>query len=239
MLSFIISILLISNLQAGMVSTMPSTYLETGIPNSHLVTKNIVRGMAPRNAADIDTLINLGITDFLIFKIDTNGDVAREINLLEEKGVSKNKITHLDFPWKDVTDFRPVCEMTILALKKIEMAEKNNRKLYMHCTVGEDRTGYLAGLYKIYRGQDDVAGVFEGELCDKGYEAGNPKKGMNVVAKIRESLTPSFLTMVEILKVAKKNKVDLSKKLCGQVEFNSLSAADSKKFKCQKSKLIH
>lgn len=51
---------------------MPSTYLATGIPNSHLVTKNVIRGVAPRDSADIETLIHLGVTDFLIFKIDMN-----------------------------------------------------------------------------------------------------------------------------------------------------------------------
>ncbi|MFA6237443.1 MAG: hypothetical protein WC635_08970 [Bacteriovorax sp.] len=239
MLALILQCLLLTDVHAGMVSNMPSTFAETGIPNSHLVTKNIVRGMAPRNSADIDTLINLGVTDFLIFKIDTNGDVAKEINLLEEKGISKTRISHFDFPWKDITDFQPICEMTIDALKKIEAVEKNNRKMFFHCTVGEDRTGFLAGLYKIYRENQSIDDVFKNELCDKGYEAGNPKKGMNVVVKIRESLTPSFLTMVEIINTARKNKIALSKKLCQQREFNSMNESDIKKFKCQKSKLIH
>lgn len=91
MFTILLNFLLITNVHAGLVSTMPATFLETGIPNSHLVTKNVIRGMAPRNSADIDILINLGVTDFLIFKIDTNGEVEKEISLLEEKGVSKKK----------------------------------------------------------------------------------------------------------------------------------------------------
>ena len=59
-----------------------------------------------------------------------------------------------------------------------------------------------------------VDDVFQSELCDKGYEAGDPIKGMNIVAKVRESLTPSFLTMAEIIK---KNR-NLNKKLCNTRE---------------------
>ncbi|MBC7541047.1 MAG: dual specificity protein phosphatase family protein [Bacteriovorax sp.] len=239
MFTLLLNFLLIANVQAGLVSTMPSTYLETGIPNSHLVTKNVIRGMAPRNSDDIDTLINLGVTDFLIFKIDTNGDVEKEISMLEEKGVNKKNITHLEFPWKDITDFKPVCEMTIDALKTIEDAENNNRKVFFHCTVGEDRTGYLAGLYKIYHENINIEDSFVNELCDKGYEAGNPKKGMNVVMKVRKSLTPAFLTMVDLINETRKNKKLLSKKLCTQSEFNSFSPAVMKNFICKKSKLIH
>lgn len=100
--------------------------------------------------------------------------------------------------------------MTIDALKTIEAAENKN-----------------------------VDDVFVGELCDKGYEAGNPKKGMNIVMKVRDGLTPAFLTMVNLINEAKKNKKILNKKLCTQTEFNSFSAADMKKYICKKSKLIH
>ncbi len=238
MLSLILSLLLIANANAGMVSSMPSTLADTGIPNSHLVTKNVIRGMAPRNSTDVDSLINLGVSDFIIFKNDINGEVEKEISLLEEKGITKTRITHLDFPWKDITDFRPICEMTIDALKKIATAEENNRKVYFHCSVGEDRTGYLAGLYLIYHENQAIDRVFENELCDRGYEAGNPKKPFTVVAKIRESLTPSFLAMADIINNARKNRSALSKKLCTQIALSPMSTEVSKKFKCKKSKYV-
>lgn len=235
MFKFFIPFFIATSVHAGLVSTMPSTYKETGIPNSHLLRTNVIRGMAPRNEADIDKLISLGVSDFLIFKIDTNGEVQKEIDRLEEKGIAKKNISQFDFPWKDVTDFRSVCEMTVDALKKIESAEKANRKIYFHCTVGEDRTGYLAGLYKIYRENKSVDEVFVSEMCDKGYEAGNPRKGMNVVVKVRESLTPSFLTMAGIIQSAAKNGIVLSKKLC----VDNFSAANWKDYKCKTSRLIH
>lgn len=232
MIVSILSWLLFSNAHAGLVSIMPSTFTEVSVPNSHLVSPNVIRGMAPRNEADIDSLIAVGVSDVLIFKNETSGEVTKEINLLEEKGIEKTKITHIDFPWKDISDFRPVCEMTIAALNKLESAENNNRKIFFHCTVGEDRTGYLAGLYKIYRGDQNIQEVFQGELCDKGYEAGDPKKGMNVVLKVRESLTPAFLKMIDVLNLAKKNKAKLNKKLCDQVGQASLSSVDISHFKC-------
>lgn len=215
---------------AGMVSSMPATYKEAGIPNTHLVHENVIRGMAPRNSGDIDKLLSLGVSQFLIFKIDTNGDVQKEKDLLLKKGVSEKNISHYDFPWKDITDFRSVCEMSIDALKKIEAAEKKKQKIFFHCSVGEDRTGYLAGLYLIYSEKKTVNQVFQSELCDKGYEAGNPQKPMNVVSKIRESLTPSFLKMAKLIE-----KGGLNKKLCAE-NFDEISVKD---FKCKTSRLIH
>lgn len=44
--------------------------------------------------------------------------------------MSKQSINHLDFPWKDITDLKPVCEMTIDALKIIENAENSNRNFF-------------------------------------------------------------------------------------------------------------
>lgn len=235
MFKLILPILFALNAKAALVSTIPSTYKDTGIPNSHKVNKNVIRGMAPQKEEDIEKLISLGVSDFLIFKNDTNGEVQKEIDLLEEKGISKKNISQYDFPWKDITDFRSICEMTMDALKTIEVADQNNRKIYFHCTVGEDRTGYLAGLYKIYSENKSVDEVFVSEMCDKGYEAGDPKKPMSVVAKVRESLTPAFLTMAKIVQTAAKSGNGLSKKLC----IENFNAQNWKDYKCKTSRLIH
>ena len=171
----------------------------------------------------------------MIFKNSTNGEVEKEISTLEEKGVDKNNITHFDFPWKDITDFKSVCEMTVDAIKTLEAADKANQKIFFHCTVGEDRTGYLAGLYRIYSQNISTDEVFQKELCARGYEAGDPRKVINVVMKIRETLTPSFLTMVDIINDAKKNKKILSKKLCTQDNFNNYNATILKKYTCART----
>ncbi len=221
--------------QAGLVSPIPSTYLETGIPNSHLVSDNIIRSMAPRNEKDLDRLVELGVEKFLIFKIDTNGDVEKQKNLLLTKGYVAKDILHLPFPWKDVTDYQAVCEMTVEALNFLKASDSKNQTTIMHCTVGEDRTGYLAGLYKIYSQQSESAeDIFQSELCDKGYEAGNPKKIFHVVQKVRESLTPAFFGMVDLIE--RNHGKKLIKLMCKNFQ---AAKVNFKEFSCKKSKLFN
>lgn len=215
-------------------SVMPSTYTATGIPNSHQLSDNVIRGMAPRNKKDLQTLLDLGVEKFLMFKIDTNGDIAKEISTLTSMGVSSKNMLHLPFPWKDIADYNSVCEMTVDALNMIKSAEDKNQKIYFHCTVGEDRTGYLAGLYKIYRADNESRmEIFENELCDKGYEAGNPEKVYSVVKKVRENLTPLFLGMADLIEENAGKK--LTKSLCKGLVIPKVNFKD---YSCKKSKLL-
>lgn len=233
---FLIAILIKSSLGlAALVSSIPSTYNEIGIPNSHLVTNNIIRGMAPRNHQDLEDLVELNVQKYLLFKIDTNGEIAKEITALIELGISPKNILHLPFPWKDITDFKPVCEMTIEALNMLSLAERNNHKLFLHCTVGEDRTGYIAGLFKLYNNanNESIDEIFASELCDKGFEAGNPKKIFHVAQKVRDNLTPAFLGMSELI-IANRGK-KLTKNLCKKLV---IPKVDFKKYSCKQSKLI-
>ena len=171
---------------------------------------------------------------FLIFKIDTNGDVAKEINRLLEMGVAQKDILQLNFPWKDITDYQSVCEMTVDALNMIKISEEQNQKIYFHRTVGEDRTGLLAGLYKIYRGDNETRHESgENEMCDKGYEAGNPKKIYTVVKQVRESLTPAFLGMADLIE-KNRGKV-LKKEMCGSLVIPKVNFGI---YSCKKSRLF-
>ena len=223
-----------SSVFAGMTSNMPSSFEDTGIPNSHLLSDNVIRGMAPRNQKDMQKLLDLGVEKFLMFKIDTNGDIAKEIETLSNLGVPAKNMLHLEFPWKDITDYVPVCEMTVDALNMIKTSESKNQKIFFHCTVGEDRTGYLAGLYKIYRGDNEtVKEIFDGEMCDHGYEAGNPNKIYSVVKKVREALTPAFLGMVKIIEANPGKK--LTKAMCKGF---TPPKVNFKEFSCKKSNLL-
>ncbi len=219
---------------SALVSNMPSTFTEIDIPNSHLVSENVIRGMAPRNQKDLEDLIGLGVEKFILFKIDTNGDIAKEIENLKSLGVQKKNILHLAFPWKDISDFGSVCGMTIDALNMLKSSDDAGKKIFFHCTVGEDRTGYLAGLYKLYSGEEDsLENIFLGEMCDKGYEAGNPKKIYSVVKQVRENLTPAFLGMSDLIEKNKWKK--LTKSLCKNLV---IPTVDYKKFSCKKSRLF-
>ncbi len=227
-------VILAQTSHAGMKSNMPSTYEETGIPNSHLLSENVIRGMAPRNKKDLQTLLDLGVEKFLMFKIDTNGDVAKEIETLLAMGVPQKNMLQLDFPWKDITDYGAVCEMTVEALNMIKTAEANNEKIFFHCTVGEDRTGYLAGLYKIYRGDNETRKeIFDGEMCDKGYEAGNPEKIFTVAKKVRDALTPAFMGMADLIEKNAGKK--LTKTMCKSLV---IPKVNFKEYSCKKSRLL-
>lgn len=225
---------LFSRAHAGASSNMPSTYLETGIPNSHLLSENVIRGMAPRNKKEMQALLDLGVERFLMIKIDTNGDIAKEVETLSSLGVADKDMLHLDFPWKDITDYGAFCEMTVDALNMLKTSEANGKKIYFHCTLGEDRTGYLAGLYKIYRGDEETRKeIFENEMCDKGYEAGNPTKVYHVVKKVRDGLTPAFIGMADLIEKNAGKK--LSKSICKGLV---IPKVNFKEYSCKKSKLL-
>ena len=228
------AMLLSTSIHAGMTSNIPSSFADTGIPNSHLISENVIRGMAPRNTKDMQKLLDIGVEKILMFKIDTNGDIAKEIETLTSLGVPSKNMLHLPFPWKSVTDYVPVCEMTVDALNMIKISESKNQKIYFHCTVGEDRTGYLAGLYKIYRGDNEtIKEIFNSEMCDRGYEAGNPNKPFTVVKQVRETLTPAFLGMVKLIEANRSKK--LTKAMCKGFVVPKINF---KEFSCKTSSLL-
>lgn len=194
----------------------------SSIPNAHIIYQeqeaSLIRGRAPATQKQFQELLDLGVSEFLIFKIDTKGEVRKEQELLQKMGVPANSITHIAFPWKDLTDFKSSCTMTIQALRTLEQAVADNKSLYFHCTVGEDRTGYLSGLWGIWAGTYlSASESVEKELCARGYEAGNPNKPYrDVVLKIRETLTPMYLKMALLLEESKRRGKPLDESLCDQ-----------------------
>lgn len=192
------------------------------IPNAHIVTETseavAIRGRAPKNVQEIQELLSLGITDVLIFKNETKNEVQKEKAQLTKLGLSSESITHIPLPWKDLHDFKRVCIMTVEALQVLQKTLQQGRSIYFHCTVGEDRTGYLAGLWGLwthsYRSPEQA---LHEEMCARGYEAGNPNKPYkDVVFKIRETLTPTYLKMAQLLTEAKNRGQELHTSLCDQ-----------------------
>ncbi|MNS90680.1 hypothetical protein D3C72_1247410 [compost metagenome] len=208
------------------------------ISNAHVVFQNqnstIFRGKAPANKSQYQELINLGVTEFIIFKNDVKGEVEKEISQLQSMGIQRNSISHIPFLWKDITDFKSACEMTIEALQKIEVAVQDGKNLYFHCTAGEDRTGYLAGLWGLWADTyPSLKKSFNEELCARGYEAGNPNKPYRgVVSKIRETLTPTYLKMAVLLHQARTEGRGLDSALCQtEPDLQSLKIS-SQQYKC-------
>lgn len=193
---------------------------ETGItiPNARFVNgnKQILRSMRPWNRdpttpsmmsvdlALVDQIINAGVTDLIIFKTQEpdRDDIAIQREVFLEKGFTENQISSIPFPWKGFTEFKDVCKMTLKALRKIkEVKADPSRKVLFHCTVGEDRTGYLAALFSLLEEPNlkdnplRVKEIFNEEACRGGYEGGNAHKPHAVKASIREALTPLFTKM--------------------------------------------
>jgi hypothetical protein len=214
----IVSFLMIS--ASAQAATLSGTVAGLSIPNSHVVTQTesqqVFRGRAPTNK-QMQELLDLGVRQFVIFKNDVRGEVTQEIADLKRLGVPAENIKSIPFPWKDIRNFKEVCEMTITALQTIENATAKGESIFFHCTAGEDRTGYLASLWTLWSGAKTSAREsFKQDMCAHGYEAGNPHKPYReVVAKIRETLTPTYQKMLLVLKEARAQNQELDLSMCG------------------------
>jgi len=205
---------------AGLVSPFHSTVEGFTIPNTHYVDEAedaILRGMAPN--LKLHEFLDNEITDVLIFKNETfsknshyNEPVKRQIKKMQGLGYKVatvgdpldesgyGRVYHLDFRYKDIESFETACRQIIDGLHLIdEVSRSEDRILFFHCTVGEDRTGVLAGLNRMLTQNWDVDQAFNEEMCRYGFGAGNKgkvnaQKG-KVLKNIRTELTPVFLKM--------------------------------------------
>lgn len=223
-------------------SPFKSTVPGITIGNTHLVGKGqgeVLRGSQPLTS--IPELIAYGITDVLIFKTETRNEVAQEIASLREAGLSADRITHIPFKWKDVGSFEEVCNQVLDGLDKLQVVRSTRgRKIFFHCTVGEDRTGMLAGLHRLLNEGGDFAKTFQSELCENGYEAGNPKKPGMVVDAIRSEITPNFLKFSYLIQTGAITKTKLDRGVCKRdSEITAAMAGDRRydvaPFKCKAS----
>jgi len=231
---------------AALSSPIPSSVEGISIPNTHYVSKEdtrpLLRGMAPHG--ELKSLLKMGITDFLIFKLETRNEVTQEVTDLIQLGVSPSRIHKIPFQWKKV-EFTESCLQTIEALSLMrKIAKSKDRALFFHCTVGEDRTGVLSGLYQMLRYDTLVWDAFENEMCEKGYGSGNPHKPyFKVVKPIRENLTPFYLKMAFLITYGKFNSGPLDPQLCqkdpetdSDYRENFLPYLDE--YKCNSSSLV-
>ena len=99
--------------------------------------------------------------------------------------VTAEDVKSIAFPWKGYPDFKTPCRQTVQGLRFLVGHAQRGMKVYFHCTVGEDRTGELAGLYRMLAEGLDASTAFHGELCEGGYSAGNPQKPYNGVKLTR------------------------------------------------------
>lgn len=212
-------------------SPFPSTVKGLSIPNAHEIVKDRVwRGMAPLRRQQVRELAGLGVTDILVFR----NQVAGEEGMLTPKQVKAAdrrilRVHEIPFKWKDVAGFEESCRHVVRGLKLIDDVLKDGtRRLFFHCTVGEDRTGLLAGLYRIVFEDGDPERVFRDEMCAHGYAEGDPGKPAHVSETVRGNLTPVYLKMVALHKAGKITRTHLSEEACA----GDPGPVDASTFRC-------
>jgi hypothetical protein len=199
---------------AALSSPFVSTVDELSINNSHYVdsSKRIIRGMSPHGK--INELNDIGITDILIFKNQTRTEIDDELKEIAVVNPEIN-VVQIEFLWHAYPSYKKACEKTIDALKLLKKVRfDSQRKIFFHCTVGEDRTGYLAGLYRMLVSRWNAKKAFYGEMCENGYANGNPNKPDYVVSEIRDDLSPLFTYMSGLIDEGKLSLNDLNKSYC-------------------------
>jgi hypothetical protein len=231
----LLNFIIVSTAFGGLTSSIPGTVAGLSIPNSHYVlNETIIRGQTPRSIDEYTELKNLGVKSVLIFKNETKDEVKTEIQTLKNLKIA---YSHIDFPWKDIAEFAPVCNKAKDALKLLIKNKQAETKTYFHCTVGEDRTGFLAGLLILSETpQMAIKDVFQEELCAKGYEAGDTNKIQAVVKTVRDNLTPVFLKFAYLLKISKNNveKIDCNYDFSSDQAFLNNTYNKPLSFKCGK-----
>lgn len=164
------------------------------IPNSHQVDLDgqVFRGREPKEK--VSELPNIGITDVIIFKTDTRGEVEAEKVALKKL---KIKFHHIPFQWKEFTSLEDACVQIVDALSIIKKVKAKDGKVFFHCTAGEDRTGALAGVFRMLDEGLTMKKVFREEMCARGYSDGNENKPALVTGAIERELTPLFVAMAQ------------------------------------------
>lgn len=174
--------------------------------------EQVYRGKGP--GKKVGELAELGITDVIIFKHDTKGEVNREIESLIELEINAH---HIPFHWKDIPSLQIACEQVIEALTIIKRVKADGGSVFFHCTAGEDRTGLLAGLFRMLEERLDQQTAFEEEMCAKGYSDGNFQKPKAVTSAIEKGLTPLFLEMARMIESGELSMKKLDKKVCRSI----------------------
>ena len=197
--------------------------MNISIPNAHVLEQSATAGIVLRGEQPGDHILELaaaGITDVLIFKKQTQAEVDQELAILTGQvaldGGSKKmsfpaeRVHIVPFPWKNFPDQQVACQQSLQALRVLrDIHNQPGRSVYFHCTVGEDRTGYLAGLYRILFDGWTAQQAWINEMCKWGYGSGDPRKPDTVNQAINRELTPIFLRMLELLESQKLSLLSL------------------------------
>ncbi len=179
----------------GLSSPFDSSVDGISVPNTHWVDPDhmILRGMEPRTPEQFGELHAAGVERALVFKNSTTqDDVPGE---LAAWSLPEGDAIQIPFAWKDYTGFQEPCEQTVEALRFVRESVEAKKKVFFHCTVGEDRTGYLAALYDVLYQGANANDAFDRDMCEHGYAGGNPQKPFFVLGALGRGLTPLYREM--------------------------------------------
>lgn len=177
---------------SGARAHLRSSLSGVSIRNAHEVTAGILRGSEP--GRKYTELVALGVTDVVIFKGQSRGEVDRAILDFTAAGVRTH---HIPFRWKDLESQEVACRQVIEALRILRDNERAGKTTFFHCTAGEDRTGLLAGMWRILKEGMEPRTAWNTEMCPRGYADGNPAKPRLVSDAIHAELTPLFFGLAE------------------------------------------
>jgi len=153
----------------------------------------IFRGSQPFKDSHYEQLKKMKIQNVIIFKIEKDQEVLNEKIKLVQFGIEPQNIYHIPMKWKDFSDYTEACEWTKKALMILVRSYQNRERTYFHCTAGQDRTGYLDGLFQLWLNpQVPLNDVFQKRLCQFGYAGAEPKKPKAISNAIDQELTIYF-----------------------------------------------
>lgn len=220
-------------------TTMTSDAERVTLPNTHTVLADngkgapVYRSNSPYLTQHVLEIMDLNIETVIVFKSFYNKtDKNLLYSLYEDTGYDTSRMVHIPMPWKQdgkkPFDYKKACEMTVEAM---EIIKHSTGPVLFHCTVGEDRTGMLAGLLQVQNGLS-VDKAFRDELCARGYEAGNPTKNESpvVVKAVRDALTPLYLKMATVIA---NNNGQISKKDCSDLPTKYTNDLRAEELQCE------
>jgi protein-tyrosine phosphatase len=189
----------------------------TTLKNVHALDaqKRVIRGAQPVGKSA--ELKKLKITDVLIIKQQTRGEVDKELAELQAAGIRTQVIP---MKWSDV-EAREVCHQIVEAVQTLQKLKRQGKRVYFHCTAGEDRTGAVAGLFRMVDQGWTAKRAFEEELCARGYSDGNPGKPRPVTSAIESSLTPAFWALSK----SANSETGLNPSECNRIDVTSARPA--------------
>lgn len=227
----LVLVLIVAAPALSLESPFPSTIEGISIPNSHFVAKEkgyLLRGMMPMTRKQAWELSRYGVTHVLVFRNDSEGESAFKDEQRRFRRIPGIKsLEQIEFPWKKVYDYKKACRQSLQALRLIRtVLQTPGDGMFFHCTVGEDRTGYLAGLYRVIFENQDGREVFKREMCHHGYAEGDYRKPKEVAATIHRNLTPLYLKMLQLIEAGAISRDRLDDSACDALSSRRAAAKE-------------